>query len=99
MSTVVIAGVGYTDFPSMAPEVSWKEIMYKAASYASHDVRTNPCRDIDWVMTCAEPYLLQIRAHAFARQTRVNVLKGALFSDVCNLYIEPQCFVIYDKRR
>jgi hypothetical protein len=98
MSTVVIAGVGYTDFPSVTPEVSWKEIMYKAASYASYDVRTNPCRGIDWSLTCAEPDLLQPAAHAFARQTRLNVLQGAFF-DVCNLYIEPQCFIIYDKRR
>lgn len=99
MSTVVIAGVGYTDFPSVTPEASWKEIIDKAASYASYDARTNPCRGSDWSLTYAEPYLLQPAAHAFARQTRVNVLQDAFFSDLCNLYIEPQCFIIYNKRR
>ena len=56
MSRVAIVGVGYTDFRSITPEVSWKEIMYKAASRAYHDAGINPRQDVDSFITCAEDY-------------------------------------------
>ena len=56
MTRVGIVGVGYTDFRSITPEVSWKEIMYKAASRAYHDAGINPRRDVDSFITCAEDY-------------------------------------------
>ncbi|MBU7043203.1 MAG: thiolase domain-containing protein [Theionarchaea archaeon] len=56
MSRVAIVGVGYTDFRSITPEVSWKEIMYKAASRAYHDAGINPRQHVDSFITCAEDY-------------------------------------------
>lgn len=56
MSKVAIVGAGYTDFRSITPEVSWKEIMYKAASRAYHDVGIDPRQDVDSFITCAEDY-------------------------------------------
>ncbi len=56
MTRVGIVGVGYTDFRSVTPEVSWKEIMYKAASRAYHDAGIDPRRDVDSFITCAEDY-------------------------------------------
>ena len=56
MTRVAIVGAGYTDFRSITPEVSWKEIMYKAASRAYHDAGLDPRRDIDSFITCAEDY-------------------------------------------
>jgi acetyl-CoA C-acetyltransferase len=56
MSRVAIVGVGYTDFRSITPEMSWKEIMYKAASRAYHDAGINPRQQVDSFITCAEDY-------------------------------------------
>ena len=56
MSRVAIVGAGYTDFRSITPEVSWKEIMYKAASRAYFDVGIDPRQDVDSFITCAEDY-------------------------------------------
>ena len=56
MTRVAIVGAGYTDFRSITPEVSWKEIMYKAASRAYHDAGIDPRRDVDSFITCAEDY-------------------------------------------
>lgn len=56
MTKVAIVGAGYTDFRSTTPEVSWKEIMYKAASRAYHDAGLNPRRDVNSFITCAEDY-------------------------------------------
>ncbi|KYK30717.1 MAG: thiolase domain-containing protein [Theionarchaea archaeon] len=56
MTRVAIVGVGYTDFRSITPEVSWKEIMYKAASRAYDDAGINPRRDVKSFITCAEDY-------------------------------------------
>jgi acetyl-CoA C-acetyltransferase len=56
MNRVAIVGAGYTDFRSITPEVSWKEIMYKAASRAYYDVGIDPRRDVDSFITCAEDY-------------------------------------------
>lgn len=56
MTRVAIVGAGCTDFRSITPEVSWKEIMYKAASRAYHDAGVDPRRDINSFITCAEDY-------------------------------------------
>lgn len=56
MTRVAIVGVGYTDFRSITPEVSWKEITYKAASRAYHDAGVHPRQDVDSFITCAEDY-------------------------------------------
>jgi acetyl-CoA C-acetyltransferase len=56
VTRVAIVGAGFTDFRSITPELSWKEIMYKAASRAYHNAGVDARRDIDSFITCAEDY-------------------------------------------
>jgi acetyl-CoA C-acetyltransferase len=53
---VAVVGVGYTDFNSMTPEVSWKEFMYEACQKAYIDAGVDPRKDIDSFITCSEDY-------------------------------------------
>ena len=53
---VGVVGVGYTGFSSVTPDVSWKEIMFQAASRAYHDAGIDPRKDVDSFITCAEDY-------------------------------------------
>jgi len=53
---VTIIGVGCTGFKTMTPEVSYKELMFEAATRAYEDAGVNPRKDIDAFVTCAEDY-------------------------------------------
>jgi acetyl-CoA C-acetyltransferase len=53
---VGVVGVGYTGFSSVTPDVSWKEIMFQAASRAYSDAGIDPRKDVDSFITCAEDY-------------------------------------------
>jgi len=51
---IAVVGVGYYGFNANTPDLSWKEIMYEAASRAYADAGINPRRDVDSFVTCAE---------------------------------------------
>jgi acetyl-CoA C-acetyltransferase len=51
-----IVGIGCTGFNSITPDLSYKEIMFEAATRAYSDAGVNPRRDIDCFITCAEDY-------------------------------------------
>ncbi len=53
---VAIVGVGCTGFKSITPGLSYKEIMFEAATRAYEDAGVDPRRDIDNFITCAEDY-------------------------------------------
>lgn len=55
-SNVAVAGVGHAGFAATTPELSWKELMYKAATRAYRDAGVDPRRDVDSFLTCAEDY-------------------------------------------
>ena len=56
MEDVAIVGVGCTGFRPITPEVSYKEIMFEAATRAYEDANVNPRKDIDAFITCGEDY-------------------------------------------
>ena len=56
LEDVAIVGVGCTGFRPLTPEVSYKEIMFEAATRAYEDANVNPRKDIDAFITCAEDY-------------------------------------------
>ncbi len=56
MEEVAIVGVGCTGFKPLTPEVSYKELMFEAATRAYADANVNPRKDIDAFITCAEDY-------------------------------------------
>jgi acetyl-CoA C-acetyltransferase len=53
---VAVIGIGYTNFSSTTPDVSWKEFMYEACQKAYKDAGVDPRKDIDSFITCAEDY-------------------------------------------
>jgi len=53
---VAVIGVGCTGFKPMTPDVSYKELMFEAATRAYEDAGVNPRKDIDAFVTCAEDY-------------------------------------------
>jgi acetyl-CoA C-acetyltransferase len=53
---VAVVGIGYTDFNSMTPELSWKEFMYEACQKSYFDAGIDPRLQIDSFITCAEDY-------------------------------------------
>jgi len=53
---VAIVGVGCTGFKPITPEVSYKELMFEAATRAYEDAGVNPRKDIDAFVSCAEDY-------------------------------------------
>jgi len=53
---VAIVGVGYTNFNSVTPDVSWKELMFEAAAKAYEDAGIDPRKDVDSFITCAEDF-------------------------------------------
>lgn len=53
---VAIIGVGYTPFRSITPDVSFKEMMFEAATKAYEDAGVCPRRDIDAFVTCEEDF-------------------------------------------
>lgn len=57
MSEVAIVGVGCVGFRPITPELSYKELMFEAATKAYEDAGINPRKDVDVFVTCAEDYL------------------------------------------
>lgn len=53
---VAVVGIGYRGFSSSTPDVSWKELMFQAATRAYEDAEINPRKDVDSFITCAEDY-------------------------------------------
>lgn len=54
---VAIIGIGATQFRSISPDVSYKELMFEAAVKAYEDAGINPRKDVDTFVTCAEDYI------------------------------------------
>jgi acetyl-CoA C-acetyltransferase len=54
---VAVIGIGATQFRSITPDVSYKELMFEAASRAYDDAGINPRRDVGTFVTCAEDYI------------------------------------------
>ncbi len=54
---VAIIGIGATQFRSISPDVSYKEMMFEAAVKAYEDAGINPRKDVDTFVTCAEDYI------------------------------------------
>jgi acetyl-CoA C-acetyltransferase len=54
---VAIIGIGATQFRSISPDVSYKELMFEAAVKAYDDCGINPRIDVDTFVTCAEDYI------------------------------------------
>ncbi len=57
VNKVAIVGIGATQFRSISPDVSYKELMYEAAVQAYEDAGINPRQDVDTFVTCAEDYI------------------------------------------
>lgn len=57
MSEVAIVGVGCVGFRPITPELSYKELMFEAATKAYKNAGINPRKDVDVFVTCAEDYL------------------------------------------
>ena len=53
---VAIVGAGYSDFRSTTPGVSYKEMMFEAASRAYADAGVSPRRDVQSFVTATEDY-------------------------------------------
>lgn len=53
---VAIVGIGATQFRSISPDVSYKELMFEAATKACEDAGVNPRKDVDTFVACAEDY-------------------------------------------
>ncbi|MFQ6080914.1 MAG: acetyl-CoA acetyltransferase, partial [Candidatus Bathyarchaeia archaeon] len=53
---MAIVGVGCTGFKSITPDVSFKELMFEAATKAYEDAGVDPRRDIDGFVCCSEDY-------------------------------------------
>jgi len=53
---VAVVGIGYTNFNSMTPDVSWKEFMFEACQKAYMDAGVDARKDVDSFITCAEDY-------------------------------------------
>jgi acetyl-CoA C-acetyltransferase len=51
---VAIVGVGWAGYRPVTPEVSYKELMYRAAARAYDDAGIDPRRDVDSFVTVAE---------------------------------------------
>src|SRR3970282_985675 len=51
---VAIVGVGHTTFRATSPGLSYKELMFEAATRAYADAAIDPRTDIDSFLTCSE---------------------------------------------
>ncbi len=55
MSTrVAIVGIGHTAFRATSPGVSYKEMMFEAATKAYADAGIDPRKEIDSFLSCSE---------------------------------------------
>ena len=55
-SRVAIVGVGFTPFRSISPDVSFREMMFEAATRAYQDAGVHPQDDIDSFVTCQDDF-------------------------------------------
>ncbi len=53
---IAIVGIGATQFRSISPDVSYKELVFEAAVKAYEDAGIDPRKDVDVFVTCAEDY-------------------------------------------
>ncbi len=53
---VAIAGIGWSGFRSITPDLSYKELMYEAAARAYEEAGIDPRRDVDSFVTVGEDY-------------------------------------------
>lgn len=53
---VAIVGLGFTPFRTITPDVSFKEMMFEAATKAYEDAGVCPQHDIDGFVTCEEDF-------------------------------------------
>ena len=53
---VAVVGVGWSGFAPQTADVSYKELMFEAATRAYEDAGIDPRRDVDSFITCAEDY-------------------------------------------
>lgn len=56
MTEVAVVGVGCTGFKPITPDVSYKEIMFEAATRAYENAGVDPRKDIDAFVACSEDY-------------------------------------------
>ncbi|MBM3315816.1 hypothetical protein FJY71_08285 [candidate division WOR-3 bacterium] len=54
---VAIVGIGATQFRTLTPDLSYKELMFEAAVKAYDDAGVDPRKDVDTFVTCAEDYI------------------------------------------
>ena len=54
---IAVVGIGATQFRSITPDLSYKELMFDAAVRAYDDAGIDPRRDVDTFVTCAEDYI------------------------------------------
>ena len=55
-SGVAIVGVGYTPFRPITPDVSFREMIFEAATRAYEDAGVRPQQDIDCFVTCQDDF-------------------------------------------
>ncbi|MGQ9573164.1 MAG: thiolase C-terminal domain-containing protein [Dehalococcoidia bacterium] len=56
LDRVAIVGVGHSQFRATSPGVSYKELMFEAATKAYADADIDPRRDIDSFVSCSEDF-------------------------------------------
>jgi acetyl-CoA C-acetyltransferase len=54
---IAIVGIGATQFRTLSPDVSYKEMMFEAATKAYCDAGIDPRKDVGTFVTCAEDYI------------------------------------------
>jgi acetyl-CoA C-acetyltransferase len=54
---IAIVGIGATQFRSISPDLSYKELVFEAAVKAYEDAGIDPRKDVDVFVTCAEDYI------------------------------------------
>ncbi|MBM3330270.1 acetyl-CoA acetyltransferase [candidate division WOR-3 bacterium] len=54
---IAVVGIGATQFRTITPDVSYKELMFDAAVRAYADAGINPRTEVDTFVTCAEDYI------------------------------------------
>lgn len=55
-SRVAIVGIGYTPFRPITPDVSFREMIFEAATKAFEDAGVSPQEDIDSFVTCQDDF-------------------------------------------
>ena len=55
-SRVAIVGIGYTPFRTITPDVSFREMIFEAATKAYEDAGVRPQQDIDSFVTCQDDF-------------------------------------------